>query len=103
MLVQLGEGISHTDFFGGLFGLLLLSVAQFFISWGRSNEQAKNFAASIAEIKVDLKELKETVALRILPRQEYENRHLDLQRRLDTLENTAFLRGRSRSREEGQE
>lgn len=97
--IQLAEGISHTDFYGGLFVFLVLSAAQFFVQKGRSDKQAEYFQAAIAEIKLDIKGLNDTIAERILPRQEYENRHEDLQRRVESLENTAFLRGRRFYRE----
>ncbi len=92
LLAQLEPTISHSDFYGGLFLLLIVQIGTFVFSWGKTKEQMKNFGERIAV-------LERTVAERILPRAEYENRHKDLQGRVETLEQIAFMRSRQHPRE----
>lgn len=90
LLAQFSEGISHTDFYAGML-LVLLGYA---VQWGIQRQKTKGLEQAVEQLRDSIRELKETVNDRILPRHEYESRHKDLQNRLQRLEDKEFMRGR---------
>lgn len=87
LILQVHE-VTSTDLYGSAFVVLLGYAVQ----WGIMSQKIKTLEATV-------RDLTKTVAERILPRQEYENRHKDLQDRVKSLEDTAFLRSRRFPRE----
>lgn len=92
MLAQVHE-VTNTDFYGAAFLAALAWLGGFVLQWGMAKQQFRDFGRRIDTLET-------TVAERILPRQEYEVRHKDLQARLDRLETNEFLRSRRFPREE---
>lgn len=87
VLLQVHE-VTDTSLYGGIFLAVLGWFGLFLLQWGAMRE----FKRYVTQ---ELGELKKTVAERILPRQEYENRHHDLTNRVERLEQNEFLKGRS--------
>ena len=78
--------------------MVLLGYA---VQWGIQRQKTKGLEGMVEELKQSILELRETIQERILPRQEYENRHKDLQNRVERLEQNEFLRSRRFTRGEG--
>lgn len=95
MLLQAHE-VTSSDIYLTLFLAGVAWLAQFFIQWGVARQQFRDFGRRIDA-------LEGTLADRILPRQEYENRHKDLQARLQRLEDADFLRSNRRFNREAPE
>ena len=90
-LLQVHE-VTNTEIYGAIFLTICSWIALFLLQWGGMREFKKDVSRRLTI-------LESTVADRILPRKEYENRHEDLQNRVKRLEDTEFLRARRYNRE----
>lgn len=84
--------VTNTEVYGAIFLTICSWIALFLLQWGGMREFKKDVSRRLLALETIVNE-------RILPRQEYESRHDDLQNRVKRLEDTEFLRARRYNRE----